>query len=272
MAPSSVAEAMEDRAVPLRGQRLLVRRVFVSPLAPTMKQLPLYLTALMFAGCATVETPSPQQLRVSSVNRVASVEIDFTQHALWASLGFKNVKQCKDGIQLNGLYEHGNPSGYRAHITDPSINYTDYTIAIIVKPFDTDGKHQTILCGGPSYRWFSLKSDAMGNLSVTLNNQDVTLAVPNDQISPRKWTSIVASVSGTKGNIIISVDGKKSEILRIPRSYKPKIIGSDAEPTDKSWTFTNYSDGTVFHGIIHQLVVYNAALNENECESLALAR
>jgi len=201
------------------------------------------------------------------------VSIDFTQPSSWASFSFVNVKQRVDGILLNGIYEHGGkPSGYRALIPDPSINYKDYTVAITVKPFDTQGDHQTIICGGPSYRWFSLQSDAKGNLSVTLNNQDVMLAVTNASIRPNKWTTIVASVSETKGHIIISIDGKKAELLRIPVDYKSSIIGSDAESHDRLWTFTNYSNGRVFHGIIHQLIAYNAALNERECESLVIPR
>jgi len=46
------------------------------------------------------------------------------------------------------------------------------------------------------------------------------------------------------------------------------VIGSSDHNSDKTFTFTNYSDGDVFHGYASNLIVYDGALSRDELGTL----
>ena len=59
--------------------------------------------------------------------------------------------------------------------------------------------------------------------------------------------------------IVVHINGKKAGDIDLPTTFKLDVAASPARETEKHWSFTNYSNGTVFHGKVDELILYGKA-------------
>jgi hypothetical protein len=82
---------------------------------------------------------------------------------------------------------------------------------------------------------------------------------------------VICSVNLAAKEILLLLDGRALEPVRLPEDFKLEIIGSDEEAKDKKFTFTNYSNGQTFHGCAANLKVFGQAFSAAEIKELAAA-
>jgi len=69
---------------------------------------------------------------------------------------------------------------------------------------------------------------------------------------------------------IVYVNGNRIAQLDLPPGFALDVVGSDWEASDKQWLFTNYSNGSVFHGFVSDLIIYDKLLSDREFRAIPL--
>ncbi|HEX5222387.1 MAG TPA: hypothetical protein VFZ59_22730 [Verrucomicrobiae bacterium] len=208
----------------------------------------------------------------------------------------RNASISNGVLFLNGHYDHsGTSKGFRAVFPIPRLQYESFTVSVdfwpltfrphrslnaVERRFDslTRGRYSqwleldrsdnsTILVGGTSYRWlgFSCQGNA---LQLTLNNQDTTHRFAGATVSPKRWHNLVCSVDLKRKKIITMLDGRLLETITLPDNFKLDIIGAKAETEDREFSFSNYSNGSVYYGYAANLKVFGRALGGKELAAL----
>jgi hypothetical protein len=210
----------------------------------------------------------------------------------------KNARFSDHSLFLNGIYEHdGSRQGYRAVAHINGLSYSNYTLSLGFLPLDFKpskplnmverwadtltrghyarwtgrqrGKCENILTGGPSYRWIGFDC-SNGVLELTLNNQSFRHSFKEAVVETRRWHNLICSFDLKRRTILTYLDGKSLEKIQLPDDFRLEIIGSPDEPTDRSFTFINYSNGSTFFGHAANLKVFGSALNGPEIAKLYL--
>jgi hypothetical protein len=182
-----------------------------------------------------------------------------------------NTSFKDNALYLNGVYGMSkDPNGYRAVGRTPKLDYTTFTVALRFKAESFDGKKYNLLTGGTLYRWFGLSRSFRG-LHVTLNNQRFRHEVKEARIEQGKWTVLVCGMDVARRKGVVYLNGVKIEELTLPEGLALEVIGSPAEDSDKVWTFTNYSNGSTFHGLVSELIIYGKLLSPAEVAAIPLS-
>lgn len=167
-------------------------------------------------------------------------------------------------MYLNGTYQSdASGKGFRA-VTDvlSGLNYRSFAFVahLLVEGELTD---RPILVGGSAYRWFELRMDKTGNLSVAFNNGRSSSTV-GIGITYQKWYKIAASVDLDGRTIKVALDGTRLQTIPLVSTFAFEVVGTSAEASDKVFTFTNYSNGNSFRGFVDDLIVFGRALSDDE--------
>ena len=182
----------------------------------------------------------------------------------------KNTAFKQNALYLNGQYEFGaEQKGYRAVCKTPQLNFSAFTVVIRFKTEAFSQQKNNLFTGGTSARWFGLNRSQTGNLTVTLNNQEFSQEIPKAAISKEKWTPVACGMDVAEHKIVAYLNGKKAAVIDLPKSFKFDI-DKDAEDNDKVWSFTNYSNASVFHGLVDEVIIYGKLLSSKEFEQLSV--
>jgi len=178
----------------------------------------------------------------------------------------KNTQFKDNALYLNGKYEHNSSTkdGYHAVCMTPKLDYTKFTVALRFKPEEFGSDQNNLLTGGKSCRWFGMNRSAAGNLTITLNNQRFTHEIKGAAIEKGKWTVVACGVDLSAHKVVVYLNGKESADIDLPKDFKLDVLDSRFKDTDKNWSFTNYSIGSVFHGLVDGLVIYGEMLSPEE--------
>ena len=130
--------------------------------------------------------------------------------------------------------------------------------------------HEIIIMGGTSYRWLGYRHHD-GCLELTLNNQDFIHRFSNVVVSVKAWHNLLCSFDVKSRRVLTFLDGRELRAVNLPEDFKLSIIDSERESEDKEFTFTNYSDGSAFHGYAANLRVFSRALTESAIRELLAA-
>jgi hypothetical protein len=125
-----------------------------------------------------------------------------------------------------------------------------------------------IITGGSSYRWFELNRRD-GALNLTLNNGAFQHRFGRVSVSPNRWHNLVCSVDLKRQQIIVWFDGRQLETVRLPGNFKLEVIGSSVERSNRGFTFTDYSNGSVAFGYAANFKIFGRALGESEITRIA---
>jgi len=224
--------------------------------------LPLLGFALWSCGRVVAADDEAQPLPIAHFRFNGNAKNDSKQSA---EFELKNTVFNASALYLNGQYEFGDAeNGYRAVCKTPMFAYAAFTVALRFKAEEFAQGKTNIFVGGTSYRWFAINRAESGNLTITLNNQSIVYEVKNAPIDAGKWTVVACGVDLPARRIVAYVNGKKAAEFELPKDFKLEVVGSAAEESDKNWSFTNYSNGNVFHGFVDELIVHNRTLTDDE--------
>ncbi len=206
-------------------------------------------------------------------------------------IDLKKADFVQGALYLNGGYEFCSDSpSFRAVAAIPGLHYESCTVTLDFFPMDfndptgkgasllrswiqtlplgrlghfNETSHETILMAGTSRRWLGFRQ-RNGQLELTLNNQDFVHTFTNVAIHPRQWHTLACSADFKRREILTFLDGRKLDVVRLPEDFKLGVIGSKEEDSDREFSFSNYSNGTAFHGYADDLRVFDRALSEAE--------
>jgi len=204
-----------------------------------------------------------------------------------------------DALFINGEYENrGGSDGIRAIASVPGLNYESLAFSLHFYPLDFEPEqsggamiravaiacailgissprsghsgHQHIIVGGRSYRWLGYRQHD-GCLELTLNNQEFIHRFTNVVAEPGRWHSLISSLDLKRGKVLTILDGQRLNDVTLPADFALRIIDSPEAAKDKEFTFTNYSNGEVFHGYAARLRILGRALTDGDLRSLIAA-
>lgn len=183
----------------------------------------------------------------------------------------RNTEFREKALYLNGVYEFALGGGYRAVCKTPGLDYSAFTVAVRLKMIDLSQRGTSnLVMGGTSYRWFGLSCDGGWNVNVTLNNQRFRHAAVGGRLEKDKWAILVAGIDVPGRKLVTYLDGKKIADVTLPEGMVLEVSKSPAAQSDKVWSFTNYSNGSAFHGLVSELILYNSLLSPKNMERIPL--
>jgi hypothetical protein len=191
-----------------------------------------------------------------------------------ADMELINTTFVDNHLYLNGVYDYGCPDfGYKASATIPEFNFDAFTISLEFNPEQwglvdhpsCSGDSANIIAGSRFNRWLRLWW-SNGDLTLLLNNQggsnDFIHTYSGVDLSEDQWHRVVASIDPTSRNIVVFLDGKNLGSVSLPADF---ILFPG---TENSLTFTDYSTGRTFFGLVDNLMVFDQALSATEIYGL----
>jgi hypothetical protein len=184
-----------------------------------------------------------------------------------APMTLLNAPVTNSSLYLNGKYSGSDPQGFVALASITGLSYNSFTVALDFNPADFLFGHESIIVGGTSYRWFSLRHNT-GKLEVTLNNQSQSYVIPNSALQPGRWQSVLCSVNVATRKIVTFVNNTRVADIDLPVGFRFEVVGSPAENSDKTLSFVNYSNADVFRGFVDNVKVWSRALSASEIDAI----
>ncbi len=184
-----------------------------------------------------------------------------------------NTEFRSGALYLNGKYERnetGTGDGYHAVVRCPALDYNQFTVALRFKADDFSQNHINLFTGGTSYRWFGMNRSEDGKLVITFNNQDYAHEVQAVPLTPGEWAVVVCGVDLPNRKVVVYFNGQKAATITLPAGFTLAVADSDAKEQDKRWTFTNFADGTTFHGLVDECIIYGKMLSDEEFARIPL--
>ena len=199
----------------------------------------------------------------------------------------QNARYGEEGtaLRLNGKYsgnvedEYIDPNvdkGYRAiaYLGD-RFDYNEFTFSLQfnAKEFNQDrttdpgNAPDTILVGGVLYRWFGIRWNS-GHLELTLNNQEYQAPLKNLTLDTDVWHTVICSINLSNKRILTVLDEHPIIETDLPPNFKLDVADSQSEKKDRFLTFTNYSNGGTFDGLVRRLGAFGKSLSREEIESI----
>lgn len=196
-----------------------------------------------------------------------------------------NTSVTNAALFLNGMYsvdcaQYRKPSdkGYVAIFRPSVFNYERFTAVVKLRPEslkpienlhpdpDTSPK-TTLLAGGDACRWFVLSSDQDGKLELSLNNGHVRYPIHNLTLTIGQWTTLALTVDLQAKAIAVYANGTRIDELQLAKNF---VFDVDDEwkEHDKVLTFTDYSCGETFHGLVSELLTFDAVLTSDQVRQL----
>jgi len=127
----------------------------------------------------------------------------------------------------------------------------------------TLGNIDNILTGGYMYRWVGVNRQG-DLLNLTLNNQAFAHRFAGASVKAGRWHQLICSVDLRRRKILTLFDGRLLESITLPADFKLEVAGTPEEARDREFTFSNYSNGSVFFGYAAHLKILGRALGESE--------
>lgn len=219
----------------------------------------------VFVGvCLAANKPQPAPLAHFCFNGDANDENKENP-----AFNLKNTEFRDNALYLNGNYEfRPTKVGYHAVCTTSKLDYKKFTVALRFKPEEFGEEKSNLLTGGTACRWFGMNRSRAGNLTITLNNQSFTHEIKGAALEKGKWTTVACGVDISDRKVIVYHNGKKVANIELPKNFKLGVLGSDFEDSDKQWSFSNYSNGDAFHGLVDELIILGRILSPTDFEQI----
>lgn len=181
-----------------------------------------------------------------------------------AQFELRNTEFRGDALYLNGKYDLDNKSGSRAVCSTPTFDYTAFTVAIRLKAEEFRPGRSNIITGGAHDRWFGMEISRSGNLTITFNNQRVMREIKQCPVVAGQWIALVCSVDLAARRFAVYADGRNVAQVELPEGFRLEVAESKWDTSSKSWSFANYGNANVYHGLVDELILYNRLLSPEE--------
>ncbi len=175
-------------------------------------------------------------------------------------------------IRDNALYLDGKycyyctnaSEGYTAVFRPSVFNYQKFTVATKLQTEDfTNGR--TLFVGGTHCRWLAINVNSQGRIELKLNNGRFSRDIEGINLIQGNWASITISFDLTAKKIVVYFNGNRASQILLPPDFVLEIINdSEWNKDDKAWTFTNYSNGRTFRGLIAGLLTFDTILSDDQ--------
>jgi hypothetical protein len=179
-------------------------------------------------------------------------------------------------LYLNGKYStdywgDGKPGaeGYTAVFRPLVFNYEKFTVVVKLQPEDISAAKKTLLVGGADSRWLALTINDEDRLEVSLNNRKFRHVVENVTITNAQWITVAISFDLESRKVVVYVNGARVEQILLPADFVLDIMNDPKwKEYDEVWTFTNYSYGGTFQGIVAGLLTFDTVLSDDQVHQL----
>jgi hypothetical protein len=197
-----------------------------------------------------------------------------------------NTSVTNAALFLNGVYsvdcgQYRKPSdkGYVAIFRPSVFNYERFTTVVKLRPEslkpienlhpENTSPRTTLLAGGDSTRWFVLSSDQDGKVELLLNNGHVSYPIHNLTLTNGQWTTLALTVDLQAEAIAVYANGTRVDELLLAKDFVFDVDHDDDwKEHDKVLTFTDYSCGETFHGLVAGLLTFDAVLTSDQVRQL----
>jgi len=124
-----------------------------------------------------------------------------------------------------------------------------------------------ILTGGYGYRWIDFNREK-GVLNLTLNNHSFRHRFSQTAVKVNRWHNLICSVNLQRREILTEFDGQLLETIALPADFKLEAATEPEGALDRSFTFVDGSQGSVFYGYAANLKLIDGALGRAELRDL----
>src|SRR6185436_15380247 len=128
------------------------------------------------------------------------------------------------------------------------LDYNRFTVALRARAEDFD--KDNLITGGRACRWFGLNRSTAGHLEVTFNNGESRHELKATTLTAGEWFVVACAVDLMKRKVQVCLNGKSAGDVDLPADFALRVTSSEWKDVDRLWTFTNYSNGQVFHGLV----------------------
>jgi uncharacterized protein YecT (DUF1311 family) len=242
-----------------------------------MFRLALVLLTLSTPFSASAQSRSPESASTSNIGNVELIA-DFPLTQNGSDSLSRNPALSTADIVSGALFsdsgytwQPGHPMKAVATIND--LNYESFTVSVDLKPIAYTSELSPLLVGGTGYRWISLRNN-QGRLELAFNNGNYAVSlrsVSGEQagtIPTGVWSNIVLSFNLSKKVAIVFVNGAMLQPARLPSQFALEVISSQADKTEKNFTFTDYRNAHTYHGYARNLRVYGRSVEPKEITSI----
>jgi hypothetical protein len=196
-------------------------------------------------------------------------------------------------FRQGALFSDGQSHASKAEpfrLTAPSLDYRSFTVAFRFKAEGVGRGSRPILFCGPKTCWFRIQSND-GNLTVHLKSGDKryrSTVIKAGPIEAGQWYDVVCCVRRREQEVRLYLNGKalkpewiaevgsfraeapdigdrRFRLVPISRTANSSRAGAtDISQSEKVWLLRDPQDGSTFHGLIDELVIFERALTEGE--------
>jgi hypothetical protein len=125
-----------------------------------------------------------------------------------------------------------------------------------------------IITGGRYYRWIGFNRRD-NTLHLTLNNGSFEHRFANVSVDPYHWHNLICSVDLRRQQVLVWFDARQLETVKLPDNFKLEVLGTSNEASDREFTFTDYSNGSVALGYAADFKIFRPGLSESEIVKLS---
>jgi hypothetical protein len=174
-----------------------------------------------------------------------------------------NTVISNNSLHLNGIYftQFGNPS---VAVFKPKVfDYRRFTVVVKLQPESSCEK--ALFAGGTSCRWFVMRTDKQGRVELSFNNFQLRHPVESLAVTNGQWITLALCFDLQSRRAIIYADGRRADEVILPKDFDLAVI-SDAtwRESDKVLTFTDYSNGNTFEGLVAGVLIFDAILSADQ--------
>jgi hypothetical protein len=176
----------------------------------------------------------------------------------------ENTLKTNKSLYLNG--EYYSDKAYTALFAPVSFDYHRFTVVVKLRPYSLGAP---LLVGGRSCRWLGLYSITNGSVELSFNNFEFRHSVEKLTITNGQWITLAVSVNLPSKKVVVYANGTPVDEVTLPRDFALDVTNDEKwKESDKHLTFTDYSHGEAYRGLVGGLLVFNSVLSDEQVRRL----
>ena len=180
----------------------------------------------------------------------------------------KNAQFRDDALYLDGTQIPGGANnGTSFSLMTPSLDYRRFTLELRFKADTFEGRHSTIITGGPRTRWFQLSRAKSGKLQLGLDNHRFAQEFADTDLKAGQWYDLTCNFNRYAGYVQIQLNGKDLDPVGISMNRSFTVESQDESNEDKMWSFANFANASTFKGVVDELAIYDRATLKRRADS-----
>jgi hypothetical protein len=167
-------------------------------------------------------------------------------------------------IRDKALYFDGKYRVPAATFWPRAFRYQQFTVVTKLQPGNFTNEI-ALLVGGTAHRWLALKADYRGQVKLSLNNSDFRQVIERVKVKKGEWITLAVSFDLQTLKIVVYANGVRVSQILLPQGFVLAVV-NDAKwrDSDKVWTFTDFSSGDTFQGLVAGLLTFDTVLSDDQ--------